>query len=298
LKSGELLLKEMLSLPESNLTVELVIPSYNRLNILKNTLKQIRVLYPHLKICLGLQGEMPDKDFQNQLNNDPYLRVEMLPTPSTTGTLNYCIMSSQADIVLILDDDTVPCFGWLEAHIKAFEEQPDLAYTSGREIRLTKGISAFSEWFRIMAEWIFGLFMDYDKKINGRIVGWINWIGLVFANSDQPGICKINSPKEGTMGIRRELFLKLGGFNNSFRGNAWGFGADFGLRMAKEGRYGKYRGDAIVIHHEVPSGGSRALEKSQWFRDFLYNHTLVIKNLGLQGWVGSIPRLLKRRFFS
>lgn len=283
---------------EPSLTVEMVIPSYNRLNILKNTLKQVRTLYPDLKICLGLQGEMPDKDFQMQLNDDPYLRVEILPTPSTTGTLNYCIINSQADIVLILDDDAVPCFGWLEAHIKAFEEQPDLAYTSGREVRLTKERSSFSEWFRIMVEWIFGLFVRHDKKINGRLIGWINRLGVIFGNFNQPGTCKINSPRECNMGVRRELFLKMDGFNEAFTGNAWGFGADFGLRMAKEGTYGKYIGDAIVIHHEVPSGGSRALENSQWFRDFLYNHTLVIKNLGLQGWVGSIPRLLKRRFFS
>lgn len=282
----------------SDLTVELVIPSYNRLNILKNTLKQIRLLYPHLKICLGLQGEMPDNDFQNQLNNDSYLRIEMLPIPSITGTLNYCIMNSQTDIVLILDDDAVPCFGWLGAHIKAFEEQPDLAYTSGREVRLTKERSAFSEWFRIMVEYIFGLFMGCDKKINGRIIGWINNLGVIFGNFNQPGTCKINSPRECNMGIRREIFFKKGGFNNAFRGNAWGFGADFGLRLAREGKYGQYVGNAIVIHHEVPSGGSRAFEKSQWFRDFLYNHTLVIKNLGPQGWIGSIPRLLKRRFLA
>jgi len=285
-------------LSKSDLTVELVIPSYNRLNILKNTLKQIRVLYPHLKICLGLQGEMPDMDFQNQLNNDSYLRIEMLPIPSTTGTLNYCIMNSQSDIVLIVDDDAVPCFGWLEAHIKAFEEQPDLAYTSGREVRLTKERPAFSEWFRIMVEWIFGLFVGCDKKINGRIIGWINNLGVIFGNFNQPGTCKINSPRGCNMAVRRELLLKIGGFNSNFKGNAYYFEADFGLRMAKEGYYGQYRGDAIVIHHEVPSGGSRVSKRNQWFKDSLYNHKLLIKNLGPQGWIGSIPRLLKRRFFS
>ncbi len=279
---------------EPSVKVELIIPSYNRLNILQCTLKQIRTLYPNLKICLGLQGEMPDRDFHTQLECDPNIRIEKLPVPSTTGTLNHCILTSQADIVLSLDDDATPCFGWLESHVSTLVMEPDLAYTSGREIRSTKGRSAFSEWSRIIAEWIFGLFIGSDKKLNGRIVGWITWLGITFANFDQPGVCKINSPREGNMGIRRELFLKQGGFNKAFRGNAWGFGADFGLRMARVGKCGRYLGDAMIVHHETPTGGSREFKKRQWFKDYLHNHRLLINNLGYQAWIGSMPRLLKK----
>ncbi|KKO18115.1 MAG: glycosyltransferase [Candidatus Brocadia sp.] len=278
---------------KSNLIVELVIPSYNRLNTLQDTLKQIRVLYPTLKVCVGLQGNVSDQDFQAQLKSDPYLRIEVLPHPSTTGTLNHCITSSQADIIVILDDDAVPCFGWLEAHIRAFDEQPDLVYTSGREVRLTKGRSAFSEWFRIMTEWFFGLFVGSDKKLNGRIVGWANKFGVILGNFNQPGICKINSPRGCNMAVRRESFLKIGGFHSGFTGNAYYFEADFGLRLAKEGYYGQYRGDAIVIHQEVPSGGSREAKRGQWFKDSLYNHKLLIHTLGPQAWIGSLPRLVK-----
>jgi GT2 family glycosyltransferase len=279
-----------------DLKVEIVIPSYNRLNILNDTLQKIRQLYPDTKICLGLQGEMPDSNFQSQLKNDSNVRVEEFPVPSTTRALNSCIAHSQADIILVLDDDAVPCQGWLESHISAFNENPDLAYTSGRIIELRRGRSALSELSRIMVDLFFGLFIDNDKKINGRIVGWINRIGLLFGNFGQPGACRINSPREGNMGIRRELFSRSGGFNNAFRGNAWGFGSDFGLRMASEGKYGLYLGNAIIIHHENRSGGSREAKKAQWLSDFLYNHKLLIKNLGPQAWIGSIPRLIKNYF--
>jgi GT2 family glycosyltransferase len=104
----------------------------------------------------------------------------------------------------------------------------------------------------------------------------------------------INSPRGCNMAVRREPFVKIGGFNNDFKGNAWGFEADFGLRVAREkGGYGKYVGNAIVIHHEAPSGGSRNSKKDKWFSDFLYNHKLLINNIGLQAWIGSIPRLIK-----
>jgi hypothetical protein len=279
-------------------SLELVIPSYNRLPILRTTLEKIRLLYPDLNICLGFQGEMPDNEFQSRLAGDPLVRIERFPLPSVPRTMNRCVESSEADIVLFLDDDAVPLFGWLEAHADAFAQDPDLAYTAGREIRATKGTPAFSQSVRILAEFCAGIFLDRNKKLNGRIVGWINRFGFMFGNFDQPGICRINSPRGCNMAVRRDFFMKIGGFNNSFRGNAWGFEADFGLRAARQGRYGQYRGDAMVLHYETAMGGTRAAQATQWFQDFLHNHTVLIRNLGPQAWLGSLPRLLKKRFFT
>lgn len=281
---------------EPGLTAEIVIPSYNRLNTLAEMLHNIRMLYPDVKICLGLQGQMPDNELQSKLDSDPNLRIEKLPAPGTTGALNRCILSSSSDIVLSLDDDAYPCHGWIEAHVSAFMNNPDLPYTSGRVIELTKKRPLISDAFRIPVEFIFGLFLGKETKLDGRIVGWINRLGILFGNFDRSGTCKINSPREGNMGIRREIFSRAGGFNNAFKGNAAFFGADFGLRMAKEGKYGLYVGNAIIIHHEFPTGGSREADKTQWFSDYIYNHRLFIKHLGPQAWIGSLPRLLKRLF--
>lgn len=278
----------------SDLSVELIIPSYNRLAVLRQTLSQIRLLYPDLKVCLGLQGEMPDAPWKAELDRDPLMRVERLPHPCTTIALNHCILKSRADVVLILDDDATPHFGCIEAHRDAFLADPGLVYTSGRVIEFRLWRSSFSEWSRTMVEWCAGLFLAGDTKIGGRIVGWMNWIGLSFTNQHVPGTCRINSPREGNMGIRRAPFLAAGGFRETFIGNAWGFGADFGLRLAKNGAFGRYLGDAIIIHHEVPTGGTRAHPRPQWFRDFLHNQSIVISNLGPQGWIGALPRMLKQ----
>jgi GT2 family glycosyltransferase len=279
-------------------TVELIIPSYNRLAILKESLRMVRMVYPDLMICLGIQGDMPDAGFHEQLRNDPYMRIEALLAPSTTRTLNHCIKTSRADIILILDDDAVPHFGWLEAHVSAFHADPELAYTSGREVRSSKGRSSFSELIRILVEGLFGFFLGKDKKIDGRIVGWISRSGFIFGNFDVPGVCTINAPRGCNMAVRRSTFQQLGGFEEKFRGNAWGFEAQFGVRMARTDKFGRYLGDAIVIHHEVPSGGSRQASRAGWFSDFLFNHTLLIKILGPQAWIGSLPRLIKKRIYS
>lgn len=279
---------------ETKLTKELIIPSFNRLDVLKKTLEQVRILYPKLGICLGLQGEMPGRAWEAELNKEPLLRIEKLPVPSTTRTLNHCISTSQADIVLLLDDDAVPHFGWLEAHMSAFTDNADLAYTAGREVRSTKEKPVFSVFIRIIVESIAGLLIKKNMKLHGRIIGWINWLGLMFGNYDLPGICLINSPRGCNMALRRDFIVNMGGFEKAFRGNAWGFEADFGLRAAKNGKYGQYRGDAIVVHHESPSGGTREAAKTQWFMDFMNNQKLVIRNIGPQAWLGALPRIAKK----
>ena len=273
--------------------MEIVIPSYNRIFILQETLKQLRVLYPDTHVCLGLQTDAPTESHK-QFDVDLKIRVIRLASPGTTSALNQCISSSKADILLILDDDAIPCFGWLESHVSAFASDPELTYACGREIRLRKGRSVYSDVVRIVVERIFSLFLEKDKTINGHIVGWTNKIGLIFGNFDQPGTCLINTPRGCNMAVRKEPFLKIGGFRDTYSGNAWGFEADFGLRMAKDGNYGRYVGDAIVIHHEVPSGGSRQASRLQWYKDFLHNHKLLIANLGPQAWIGSLPRLAKK----
>lgn len=279
------------------ISAEIVIPSYNRLPILKNTVAAIRQLYPSVKICLGLQGEMPGPDEARWFAADLNLRIEKMPSPSSTITITNCIKSSNADIVLILDDDAVPVRGWMEEHLKVFAEDLALAYTGGREVRLSQKRPPVEEVICIINEWIFGLFLPQDRKINGRIVGWFNWIGLFFGNFDMPGTCVINNPRGCNMAVRRDMFLDAGGLSTNIIGNSYLFEVEFGLRMARRGRLGRYVGSAIVIHHEVSAGGSRATKRMKWFIDYLHNHGEVMKYIGPQGWLGSVPRLIKRLVF-
>ncbi len=281
----------------STLTCEIVIPSYNRGATLVATVARIRQLYPVADICLGLQGESAEQELPSQIASDPHLRVERMASPSSTVTMTTCIRRSKADIILILDDDATPCHGWLEAHLAAFESDAGLAYTGGREVRLSKGIPAFSVGVRIIVEAVFGLFMPANRKINGRIVGWFNWLGLFFGNFDQPGVAVVNNPRGCNMAVRKGSFLAAGGFCPDIIGNGYLFEVEFGLRLARQGKLGRYLGNAIVIHQESPTGGSRAATRMKWFCAFVHNHKQVMKIVGPQGWIGSLPRLVKRLLF-
>lgn len=270
-------------------SVEVIIPTYNRAAVLQDTLSQVRALYPELPVCLGVQGAGLDPGM-----SDRFVRVERLTAPGTTRALNHCISTSSADVLLIIDDDAAPCAGWMESHLEAFAREPDLSYTCGREIRMRNGRSPFAGLLLFAVESLFRPFLPDDVALQGRIVGWTSSLGLIFGNYDRPGTCRINTPRGCNMAVRRSIFDRIGGFNASFTGNAWGFEADFGLRVARAGGYGRYVGSAAVKHYEVAAGGSRHGSKVRWYRDYLHNHALLIGQIGPQAWIGSLPRLIKR----
>jgi GT2 family glycosyltransferase len=273
--------------------IELVIVSYRREDILAASLASIRQLYPDLAICLGLQGAEAET-LARRMETAFGVRTVCLEAPSVTESLNRCILSSGADIVLLLDDDAVPCAGWLEAHSTAFDADPDLAYSAGREVRVHKGRSVASEALRIAVETLLRLVVPGDAVIKGRIVGWLTPFGVLLGNLDQPGTCQINAPRGCNMGLRTSTFREFGGFSTAFRGNAWGFEPEYGVRLARRGRLGRYLGNAVVLHSEAGSGGTRQQKGRAWFSDFVHNHRVLMATVGRQGWLGAMPRLFAK----
>jgi Glycosyl transferase family 2 len=284
--------------PPRRIAVELIIPSCNRLSRLYQTLVVVRTLYPEVPICLALQGEQPAGGFADCIAADPHLRVEAFAEPNVVGALNASIATSAADVILLLDDDALPAPGWMEAHLAALAAHPEAPYTCGREVNAVHWRPVASELTRIAAEAAFGLFLSSDKKICSRIVGWTNRLGFQFGNFFLPGQCLINSPMEGNLAVRRAAFLAAGGFNSRYRGNAWSFGPEFGLRLARTGGgLGRYVGEAVIIHQPYPTGGSRQASRRQWYADYVFNNRVFIETVGVAGWLGAMPRLVKRYFY-
>lgn len=274
-------------------SVELIIPSYNRFERLRDTLRAIRRLYPDLPIRVALQGPDDRARLAAALPGDPNLSVDYHAEPRLIPAINTAFLNSPAAICILLDDDAVPCDGWLEAHVAALRD-PAVSYTFGREVNARAGRTRLSELLRMAGETAFGLALGADRKICGRIVGWTNGLGFVFANFHLPGTCVINAPAEGNFGIRRRTFLEAGGFRTDFRGNCWGYGPELGLRLARTGKLGRYVGDAIMIHRPHVTGGTRAKRGSAWYRDYLHNNGLLVESIGPWGWIGAMPRLLRR----
>lgn len=272
---------------------EIVIVSYKRQEILLKTLESIRRVYSNIPICLGLQEEHPHGALSDFIENDQNIRIEYRERPSITQTLNQCIASSRSDVVLLLDDDSIPCEGWLESHLSEFTHNPRLLYTCGREIRVNKGFSLFARLTRIVMEALFSPFTSSNFKSNGNIIGYFNSLGILFGNFDQSGKCMINSPRGCNMGVRREPFVQSGGFDERFVGNGWGFETAFGLDHAKQGSWGRYVGDAIVLHYEANSGGSRQEKGDHYKKAYQHNNKLLMERASKASVLGQLLRKIK-----
>lgn len=269
-----------------SLTAEIIIVSYQRLSILERTLDRVRALYPNTLLCVGLQGEGRDAEFLQRHGRDSTFRLLHLKRPGIARTLNACVTSSQADLAFLLDDDAVPCPGWLESYLKVFETDSTLAYATGREIRLRYGITAASICARLLAECIFAAGIPREAKLLGRPAAWATRTGFVFGNFDLPGTAKVNSARGCNMALRRSVFLEHGGFDENFRGNSWGFETEFGLRLQEVGLLGRYLGDAMVLHEEASSGGTRSDLGRTYLEDFRHNQKLLRSRLGWASFPG------------
>lgn len=274
---------------------EVIIPSYGRDHLLGDQLAQLRKLYPTLSVCWGLQGEY-SPELHDVAAADGQVRIVHRLTPHITATINECVQSSQADFILLLDDDALPCPGWLEAFDEVFRQYPDLAYCMGREVRLGQPWSLVGAWLRLLSESFFVFFVPAKARIHGRIVGWMNALGFLWGNFDLSGTCVINSPRGCNLALHRRRTMELGGFDENFQGNQWGFETEFGLRLQQRGLLGRYCGTAAVLHTQTALGGTRTYRKWSGVKASWHNHELVNKHLGLWAWVGAIPRLLRASF--
>ena len=276
--------------------IEIIIPSFGRQKVLEATLRAIRRLYPQVRIRVALQGEDSRLQLCSLMGDDGNFIVDYRAHPGLVVSLNQAVRNSGAEICILLDDDAVPCDGWLEAHLAALRTYPEAAYTYGREVNTRRWRSPVSEILRLSGETLFGLTLRRDAKLCGRIVGWTNALGFVFGNFYLPGSCVINAPAEGNLAVRRSLFIASGGFDEHFGGNSWGYGPEWGLRLAEQGRFGRYVGDAIMIHRQHGDGGTRSAQRGVWYRDYVANTRILANRVGPFGWVGAVPRLVRRYF--
>lgn len=271
---------------------EIVIVSYGRDELLIQNHRVLRQLYPATPVCWGLQGALSHAVREIE-TNDQSLRIVHRQTPHITATLNDCLGSSNAEIVLLLDDDAVPCPGWLEMMDDVFTRHQGLVYCMGREIRLNSHFNLFHTWLRLASESIHRVFVPQSALSSGRIIGWMTRTGFIIGNFDLSGNCRINSPRGCNMALDRKAALALGGFEEAFRGNHWGFETEFGLRAQAAGHLGYFCGQAVVLHAQTASGGTRSASSWSSLSTSLHNHRLLIRHVGPLAWLGAIPRLAR-----
>jgi GT2 family glycosyltransferase len=147
-----------------------------------------------------------------------------LTKPSIPAAMNRALMESRADVVAFFDDDIVPQENLISAHLTAHGE-PHTAVVAGRVIQ----------------PWQIGLDFSGDETFH-------------FASMHP---CSIDRFIGCNFSVRRELGVRIGGFDENFVGVAYNFEDEFSHRLARNGYRIYFEPKACVHHLKASSGGTR-----------------------------------------
>jgi GT2 family glycosyltransferase len=208
--------------------VSIVVPTYRRDRVLIATIGHLLELDPApAEILVVDQTERHEETVEYALRNweaASAIRLVRLVEPSITRAMNRGLYGARQTSVLFVDDDIVPEPGLVEMHWRAME-RTGAALVAGRVIQ----------------PWHEG--KDFSKHEGFHFAsmqaGWIReFMGCNFT-------------------VRREIALKLGGFDEQFVSVAYNFEAEFAYRLCKAGHKIFYEPAACVHHLRISEGGTR-----------------------------------------
>jgi GT2 family glycosyltransferase len=243
----------------------IVIPTYGRGEVLLETLKHLFALNPPSSEILVIdQTEEHSSQVSGTLEMwqaSGWIRWLRQKSPSIPGAMNRGLLEASHPFVLFLDDDIVPHSGLVEAHARALDET-GAALVAGR----------------IVQPWQVGRDFSHDDGFHFATVrpAWIQ---------DFMG---------GNFSVRRNIMLRLGGFDERFVRVAYNFEAEFAHRLRRAGFRIYYEPTASIHHLRVSTGGTRKF--GDHLRSFRPDHAVGAYYFILRTWSGrkSLGRFVGR----
>ena len=243
------------------ITLSIIIVTYKRHVPLCNTLHAIGPFIRNKIIELLVIDQCPVGPLPNNIINMPNMRYVVLDKPGMVRARNIGLELAKGDIVLFLDDDIVPSSELVDAHMHAYG---DLSI-GGVAGRILDYQSVFSD-------------TKADPRMFDLVSGW------KYSNFNHTIEVDMMTSRGCNMSFRRKLLKQLGGFDSNieiFRDDT-----DMCLRVIEAGFRIRFVPEALVIHLNARSGGTRAPEdklnnywSSEWrsykqhyrhYRDNLY----------------------------
>jgi GT2 family glycosyltransferase len=239
------------------MNASIVVATYNRdedlVRVIKSVLGQS---YNSFELIIVDQTQEHSKETLGYLSQikDPRYRYFLVSPPSIPAAENFGLSKARGDIIIFVDDDVVLDQNFIKNHVEAYSSK-EVGGVAGR-IKVP-GQSKSGKLYHITRTgWNVGGF-DYDKD----------------------GIAK-SGGRGCNMSFRRNVLVKLGGFDTGYTQNAHRFESDMAYRVIAAGYQIVYKASASLTHYHTPTGGSRA--NSGLFRDeasFANEFRFFYKNL-------------------
>jgi len=238
------------------LKIAAIVPSYGRDGSLLKTLAQIsRLEPPPNELWVMLQGERPSPRIQEMCSSLPAtVRLQTTVFPSAQAVRNLAAQRTQADILLFLDDDVDPESDLIRAHLENFRD-PSVHAVAG--FYLEPG--------------------EHETREHRKTFWWRPLTSLEKCPASFAE--RVNSPLWPSCNgsIRREVFLKLGGFDENYRYTLLD-DTDLAVRMQKAGYRCVHDPKARLFHRKEPTGGNRPIKpgdkviasREKWYTWFYF----------------------------
>jgi GT2 family glycosyltransferase len=237
------------------LPISIIISTYRRDKVLIETITHLLGLDPAPAEILVLDQTEKHQDAAEKtlesLQEEGAIKWVRIARPSIPRAMNVGLCRAKQSLALYLDDDIVPEPGLLEGHLWALE-RTGTALVAGRVIQPWQEGKDFSD--------------DGPFHFASRQARWVNeFMGCNFS-------------------VRREIALRLGGFDERFVRVAYSFEAEFAYRLMRAGHRIFYEPAACLHHLRVSGGGTRVF--GDHLRSCSPNHAVGAYYFILRTWLG------------
>ena len=235
-----------------------VIATYNRCKDLSECLHSLFNL--RVKPYEVIVIDSDSVDYTEKLKDHFPIRFVSIHERNRQRARNLGISIAGGDVVAFLDDDVVVSEEWMNHILESYVKE----YIGGVGGRVVP----------------YGASAGFHVKISKNDVGRVFDNGLVIGNFDIPceNAIEVDSFIGCNMSFRRELLLKVGGFDENYAGTGYRDDTDLCVRIRRLGCKLLYQPKALVWHK---FRGKRL--NSEWMYWYFRNHTyFYLKNFFAQ----------------
>jgi len=251
-----------------DIKVSIIIPTYNREEVLCQTLDLVL-----RQSCSSYEVIVVDQTKKHLPSTEGYIeqikhsiRYFKLDRPNLPAARNLGVEKAQGEIVVFLDDDVSFDVHLLESHLLNYSN-PEVGGVAGRVI--TPG----------------------EPVVRTEKVGYFSRLGICHSNFSSDRRTWVHSAMGCNMSFRTRLIFEAGLFDPDFIGNCHREESDFCFRLRGLGYGIIFDPRASVIHLVAPQGGSRSEDPSdERSATFFHNETLFyLKNVPQRFWFLALP---------
>ena len=243
----------------SKLSVSVVICTRNRRKALKRCVDSIvnQSCQPQEIIIVDDASGRKTKEAINKIVKNCEIPTKLIVNEKRKGpaaSRNRGIRATKCDVIAFLDDDCSANKNWLENLLKYYKYEP-IVGVGGPVIELGRKIR---------------------KKAKPTKYMFISRSGNVVNNTrlqsdkelEKFDVRPVNFFQGGNMSYRRELLIRLHGFDENFKGNGYREETDLGIRSNRVGVQ-VFNPKAYTFHYSAKKGGCRDVVRFNMAR-FLY----------------------------